>query len=403
MASSSYTAEQALAGYLYQIRLALLYSLKSLPKSIHDDATFYTGIENYDDISFEDEQCNLNRTIQTKYHSSSLTRLSDYSVDLWRSIRIWINILNEKKENTPVFYLLTTSEVSEDDATALLTNEVRTQEQEEQILTMLEKAANNSTNKETQDARTMFLNMSPDDRKKLLSRVIICPSSPFGADLDRALEEQLYFACSRRKLPKLREALEGWWLKTIEKLLCERKQARIPSKTLDTEMETLRKNFRAEALQYNKDCTPSPEEKNAFKSYRFVRQLLMIDVKEDRTKLAVQDYYCASTNRSEWVRESSITDEELEKFDSRLVDTWQRIFYEEKEDCPDDASEEALITIGREIYKAVGKKDAPELRTVKETSLMMGSYHMLADTLEVGWHPRYRERLQPAEKEGDKP
>lgn len=402
MASSSYTAEQSLTGYLYQIRLALLYSLKSLPKSMHDDATFYTGIENYDDISFEDEQGCLKRTIQTKYHSSSLTRLSDYSVDLWRSIRIWINIFNEKKENTPVFYLLTTSEVSGDDATALLTNEVRTQEQEEKILAMLENAANNSTNKDTQDARTMFLNMSPDDRKKLLSRVIICPSSPSGADLDRALEEQLYFACGRRKLPKLREALEGWWLKKIEKLLSERKQARIPSKMLDEEMKNLREYFGAEALQY-KDCTPSPEEKNAFKSYRFVRQLLMIDVKKDRTERAVQDYYIASTNRSEWVREFSITDEELEKFDSRLVDTWQRIFYEEKEDCPEDASEEALIKIGREIYKAVGRKDVPELRKVKETSLMMGSYHMLADTLEVGWHPRYRERLQPAEKEGDKP
>lgn len=402
MASSSYTAEQSLTGYLYQIRLALLYSLKFLQKGVHDGAIFYTGIENYDDISFENAQGELERAIQTKYHVASLTALSDYSVDLWRSIRIWISIFNAKKENTPVFYLLTTSEISENSATELLADEVRTQEQEEQILTMLEKAANNSTNKETQEARTMFLNMSLDDRKKLFSRVIICPSSPSGADLDRMLEEQLYCACGRRDLPKFREALEGWWLQRVTDLLSRGEQVRIPSKLLDEELSVLRKNFEPEALQY-KDYAPSPEEKNAFRSYLFVRQLLMIGVEEYRTKLAVQDYYCASTNRSEWVRESSITDEELEKFDSRLVDTWQRIFYEEKEDCPDDASEEALIKVGRDIYKIVGRKDVPELRKIKETSLMMGSYHMLADSLEVGWHPRYRERLQPAEKEGDKP
>ena len=153
MASSSYTAEQALTGYLYQIRLALLYSLKFLQKRVHDDAIFYVGIENYDDISFENAQGGLERVIQTKYHAASSGTLTDSSVDLWRSIRIWISIFQEKKEALPLFYLLTTAKLLKNSATALLAdeeraqaNKIRSQDKEEKILAMLEKAANNSRN-----------------------------------------------------------------------------------------------------------------------------------------------------------------------------------------------------------------------------------------------------------------
>lgn len=409
MASSSYTAEQALTGYLYQIRLALLYSLKFLQKRVHDDAIFYVGIENYDDISFENAQGGLERVIQTKYHAASSGTLTDSSVDLWRSIRIWISIFQEKKEAPPLFYLLTTAKLLKNSATALLAdeeraqaNKIRSQDKEEKILAMLEKAANNSRNKETQDARTLFLNMPPDDRKKLFSRVVICPSSPSGADLDSMLEEQLYCACGRRELPKFRKALEGWWLQQVTALLSSGEQARIPSALLEEKMGGLRDVFGLESLRYEEHM-PAPEKEKDFINSLFVRQLSIIGVKRERSLKAVHDYYCASINRSEWVRESSIDNEELEKFDSRLVDTWQRVFYEKEEECSEDASEEVLRKTGKDIYNTVSNKDVPELRKVKEISLMMGSYHMLADKLEVGWHPRYKQRLQPAEKKEDKP
>ena len=400
MALSSYTAESSLTGYLYQIRLALLYSLKFLQKCVHDNTMFYVGIENYDDISFEDEQCCLKKTIQTKYHVTSSVPLTDSSVDLWRSIRIWINIFNDKKENSPVFYLLTTSKVSKNNATELLTNATHARDMKK-ILSMLEKVAKYSVNKETQEARSMFLNMPLSDRITLFSRIFICPSSPSGTDLDSMLEEQLYCACGRRELPKFRKALEGWWLQQFTDLLSSGNQARISSTLLEKKMGVLRENFGLESLRYG-EYTPAPEEENTFKNYIFAIQLSIIGVKEKRTSRAFKDYYCALKNRSEWVRESSIDSEELEKFDSRLVDTWQRVFDEKGEDCPDDAPEEKLRDIGKDIYNTVGNKDVPELRKVKETSLMMGSYHMLADNLEVGWHPLYKERLQHVVNKEDK-
>lgn len=402
MASSSYTAEHSLTGYLYQIRLALLYSLKFLQKRVHDEqAVFYVGIEKHDDISFENAQGGLESAIQTKYHAASSVALTDYSVDLWRSIRIWISIFHEKKENLPVFYLLTTAEISEKSAAELLADVAPARDMKK-ILDMLEKAAGDSVNRETQEARSMFLKMPYDDRKALFSRVVICPSSPSGADLDNLLEEQLYCACGRRALPKFRKALEGWWLEEIADVLFKGKQACIPSTRLEKKLEGLRDEFGLESLRYE-EHTPSPEDEAIFKNYCFAKQLSIIGVQGRRTLQAVKDYYRASRNRSEWVREASIDNEELEKFDSRLVDTWQRVFDEKDEDCPDDASEDELRKTGKDIYNTVSNKEVPELRKVKETSLMMGSYHMLADTLEVGWHPRYRERLQPTEKEEDKP
>ena len=73
--------EQAL-GYLYQIRYALLQTLR-LPE---DNVCF---IEKDDDIDFTDPE--KGRILASLKHKAPGDSLTDLSPDFWKSVRIWLN------------------------------------------------------------------------------------------------------------------------------------------------------------------------------------------------------------------------------------------------------------------------------------------------------------------------
>lgn len=72
-----------MAGYLFQCRLALLLGLQLVKKKPNGNIS----IEKFDDIAFDTDdvaQC----LIQAKHHVAPKS-LTDASVDVWKTLRIW--------------------------------------------------------------------------------------------------------------------------------------------------------------------------------------------------------------------------------------------------------------------------------------------------------------------------
>ena len=92
-------------GYLFQCRYALLAGLQAVP----DTPELMISVEKFDDVSFEanGEPTDL---IQTKHHIQKAGDLSDASVDLWKTIGIWIKRVAEDIEapfrTSPTFAFL---------------------------------------------------------------------------------------------------------------------------------------------------------------------------------------------------------------------------------------------------------------------------------------------------------
>jgi hypothetical protein len=84
MGKTQFSAAASAIGYLYQCRYALLESLRRLRR----DDQFRVFIETLDDVVFErdGEPPDL---LQTKHHIKKTADLTDTSVDLWKTIRIW--------------------------------------------------------------------------------------------------------------------------------------------------------------------------------------------------------------------------------------------------------------------------------------------------------------------------
>lgn len=79
-----HSAAQSAAGYLYQARLGLAECLRYA----YVDSGIDIAIEKLDDVSFEKDGSPL-ELLQTKHHLKKQADLTNASVDLWKTLRVW--------------------------------------------------------------------------------------------------------------------------------------------------------------------------------------------------------------------------------------------------------------------------------------------------------------------------
>jgi hypothetical protein len=94
--------------------------------------------------------------------------------------------------------------------------------------------------------------------------------------------------------------------------------------------------------------------------------------------------------RSKWTREHVVLDGELENFETRLIEEWEPHFSAMCDTLDSKtASETELLQAGKELYQWVEMEARFPLRSLTARFLCVGSYHMLANDLKVGWHRHY--------------
>ncbi len=119
---------------------------------------------------------------------------------------------------------------------------------------------------------------------------------------------------------------------------------------------------------------------------RFVRQLQTVGVGSLRLQFAKRDFYRASAQRSRWVRQSLLFDGEVGRFERRLIEEWQPRFAQMCDGLTADCKEAALRAAGQQLYGWVENDARFPIRTQTVRFLTVGSYHILAEDLRVGWH-----------------
>ena len=152
---ATHEAAGQMIGYLYQVRYAMLLLLES------ENPTFKISIEKFDDIAFEDGFSPV-EMIQNKHHGSAGS-LTDRSVDLWKTIKVWLDQTKDKPDllNNCRFLIITTQTASEGSAASMLKKECR---DENKAIQILKEVAEEHRNKELKTTYELFLKT---DQKKL--------------------------------------------------------------------------------------------------------------------------------------------------------------------------------------------------------------------------------------------
>lgn len=399
-AKNRFVAAPSAAGYLFQCRYALLAALEHVGR----DTSLEISVERFDDVSFETDGKPL-ELIQTKHHVSHAGDLSNTSQDLWKTLRNWsVAIAQDPSLLRRVRFVLVTTAVAPAESIALFLrpglarDENRAYELAVQVASQGRRAAN-------RDYYTSFLKLTEQARGTLMRSILVLDAA---ADLNGTLDKiraAIRLAAPRDKLGTFVERLEGWWWSRVCIALTRPSESRISIAEVEGRIDELRESFRRDSLPIDlSDAEPSSVEAAAYDQRPFVRQLSLVAINGRRVELAKRDFYRAFAQRSRWVREQLLLDNEIAKFERRLFEEWETRFEAMKHGLGGISDQRRLCREGQRLVEWVEQDARFPLRSVVERFLTVGSYHMLADHLRVGWHRDYLDQLKalqsPAE---DKP
>ena len=386
-AQAVHSAAASAAGYLYQARLALVEALRY----VYVDSDIEIAIEKLDDVSFEKDGSAL-ELLQTKHHLTKSGDLTDRSVDLWKTLGIWAEMVKADPSlpRRTRFALITTAPAPNGSASSYLRPADSNSRDPAMAESMLVTAGNASTNRTLDKAIAAFRALTPEMRKALVGAIEIIDGAPLIGDMESLIERRLRMIAPRGKATLAREQLEGWWWPRICAALQAETPETIPVVEIEQKLDDIRESLKRDALPFDlEDAEPSQEELDMLEEMRFVRQLRCIGIGANRLQFAKRDFYRASTQRSQWARQKLLVDDEVGRFDRTLIEEWQPRFEQMRDGLSEGSQETSVREAGNKLYGWVESGARFPLRTTIRRFLNVGSYHILADDLRVGWHRDY--------------
>lgn len=387
--------EQGL-GYIYQARLALLHLLQ-LPE---DTAVF---LEKDDDLDFIDGDGG--KSLASLKHKAVGDRLTDLSTDFWKSVNIWL--VRYKRDGRAAsnlrFFLFTTGTVSADSFLARLLSDQPVASGEAATLTELADAVlAKSTSKLIAPIAAAFNELSDTEKQDFLERILILDGSPRIGDIPATIRDKHMRSIRREHREFVFERLEGWWTDAVIKQLTGAKTEGIFGYEVSDKLSNFAEEYKADNLPITfRGKVPAGEIDTEADTRLFVAQLREIGISSSRIRSAILDYYRAFEQRSAWARENLLVSGEVEEYEDRLADEWNRYKDVAFEKVKEDSAEDALRDAGATLYNwaefETGKIESLRIRArVTEPYVLRGSLHILADATpepRVYWHPRFLDRL----------
>jgi hypothetical protein len=392
--TDKYSAPQQALGYMYQPRYAL-HRILTLP----EDTTCL--LEADDDIDFTDPE--EGKLLASLKHKAPGDKLTDLSPDFWKSVRIWASYA-EANPNTifeTSFFLITTGEIQ---IGSFLSNFIADtcNDGRKPADELTKKAMDVISKSDAKLLKSIHVQLTSMDARlleKLFSKITIFDCQERIDDIPARIMALMRAVRPQHRKPVF-ERLEGWWNDQCVNLMTGKRSEPLVGSEVSEILAHISEQFRDDNLPLDFfDAEPEegvdPERDNRI----FVHQLRQIGLRSDRIRRAILDYYRAYEQRSSWARENITITGEVERYDDRLVDEWQRLREVACEELEDESPEETLRQAGRKIYTDLSSGLNPNLRIrpqVTESYVTIGSYHILANepTPCVYWHPQFLNRIQ---------
>jgi len=385
---SKHSASGSLYGYLFQFDRALYWLACRGTK---------VGIETEDDVvSFEAKGKTIRE--QDKCSTVNTNPLSNRSKNLWKSLKIWVDAIEagEVDLSNTEFYLVTNIRSPE-----CLARQMGKAKDDDSIDLCVEKLRDLGKNPSDsiRDYVKKVLGCSDETLKNMIRSIYFTDSDNYGEeDLRGDIVSCLHIP---ETLPsdKIINELLGWMVSRAETLWLNGKPAWITREEFDEYYSKISYRFSeqkfietpATDLIHLIDINPKDH-----KGKVFVKQLSLLEIDDDCIRDSIRDYNFCTYERTRIAEQGSVTKRELDNFDNVLVDRWKPIFM--KNSCIKNNSD---IINGIQTYaETINHKERLAGQLTENYYLTRGTYHMLADILDVGWHPKFKELLKSDEGDG---
>lgn len=386
---STFGAAPSMVGYLYQVRLALLWAIRRSRTS-----DFVVSLETLDDVSFEVGGEPL-AVLQAKHSLKATANLTDLSTELWKTLRVWlVGLASGEIPLGTARFLITTAAAASGSACAALGIEGRARDVAE-AAKRLKHAATSSTNSELKPAFEAYLALDEAEREALLAQVYVIPSQPDAVEITEQLQSELYHVSLNHQALSV-QMLEGWWFKRVLNELVH-PEGGIPRAEIDAQISDIQESLKPDALPIDEDLDAlmvALEQLPEFADRPFYKQVELVNGSQLRIRNAITSYLQAFRQRSAWTRHDLLFDADLDKYDKRLQAEWELQYGQVCDELGPDATDAAMAQAGRALLKWAEDAHISIRSGVNVPWVCRGSLHMLAEDMRVGWHPQFETRLK---------
>lgn len=394
-----HSADASLLGYYFQGMYALIRIL---------DANDYDriSIETLDDVYLEG---NVKTLFQLKHSLTGKGKINEKSDGLWKTIRIWANMLKEEEIDEDTFFIFVTP--LEIDANSSLTKLSENNSDRTQVMKALLLEANRvsttrelaKTKKEKLPYNTRwpgcdaYLSLNPEQRINLVNKITIHPNNFNIKDIHKEVTAKVRNTVPIGIRPKLVERLISWWDRRVVLGLLNEASRDISKTELIQYIVTLIHELSEENL--TDDFGERAEEADIPGELggMMEAQIDLVNGGESRKKRAAVARWQARNQRDRWLEDDIINGIELIQLDDRLIRQWDDYFQTMKHDF-DGEEEKVLTDEGRSLLDWSHRKAHIEVMPVRvgwrQPYLIQGTYQQLAEDLKVGWHPHFEDRLK---------
>ena len=386
---SAFGAGASMVGYLYQVRIALLWAIR---RSRVGD--FTVSIETLDDVSFEvgGEPAAV---LQAKHSLNSSATLTDLSPELWKTLRVWmVGLATSEVPLDTARFLIATAEAPPGSACAALGVDDPERDIAE-AAKRLKHAATTSSNKDLKSAFDGYLALDEAEREQLLSRIYIVPAQADAVAILEQLQSELYHVSLHHQDLSV-QMLEGWWFKRVLNELV-RPDGGIPRAEIDAQISEIQESLKSDSLPIDEELDAlmvALDQLPEFSTRPFYKQVELVGGSQLRIRNAITSYLQAFRQRSAWTRHDLLFDADLQKYDKRLYAEWELQYAQVCDELGADSTETAMMQAGRAILKWAEDAHLPIRSGVNVPWVCRGSLHMLAEDRRLGWHPHFEARLK---------
>ncbi|MDL5511240.1 hypothetical protein QSE00_05405 [Arenibacter sp. M-2] len=393
------------AGYLYQFEQGL-YSLLLL-----EDPKAYLSIENVDDVAIHNPDGTVLFTLQAKHSiSQSTTTFPDNSYDLWRTIEIWLDKINQGVFNEKTKFICATNKLipkesllckikhaSLDDALSLIAKKKQSLLDKKQvkdangesyktadkILPIIKRVLNNKGLFETLHCN-LELRDEGNLKERILNKLLLS-----GNSLSDLQKDNIY------------QALLGWIQEVCLYKWRNGTIALVKKEDLDQKYQRLINSPSIiKAIFRNKeDIEVGTKEIEERKNELFVKQLQDIkhnsDVKRRLIKRAIEDYIRYEIEHTYIINQiGDFTKKDFDQFIYQCQEKWQDIFDTFITRELNEYSDDELNSKAIDIYNYVMKKLEMNFQTdhsfnINNIYIKNGGFLKLSNIPEIGWHPNW--------------
>lgn len=385
-----HAADGSFLGFLYQIERAIFW----LSITANDGIV---GLEVDDDIVVKlNSGLGINTIYeQAKHSKSSKIPYTDKGVDLWKTLSIWVEAVLREDINLDSCYfsLLTNKKLPETRLAKKLSNaSLKNRDDIEALCGELKTIA--STLKKAQRTFGDIVLSCPDEiLMGLIDRIVVMDNgyTHNNNEMKKAIKNNLSIS-DGVPFDHIYNALFGYVTSTMINAWRQGEKGWLSVNSFNHQYNQLIAEFTKKSfVEKTIDLLPvHPNDIKLNQNKNYVEQLRLIDCSDDEVLKAIHDYVRAASERSRFAKDGELSEQKFKLYFEDLIDNWESLskpifkFANKPKD---------FVKIGYEVYygtiKYKGKLNNYE---PEQGYTHRGSYHHLADTELVGWHPEWNKK-----------